>query len=118
MNSKIIAIAVLLLAITTNCGSPSTQELEVIEALNKRFNGYTFSPSKDIVGTHLKVELSNALIDSAKLKSIFDSTICKYKNTRNIAWVYLSVHDMNGEYLFTISKDKSMRYYFSRSDVD
>ncbi|MFZ6014595.1 MAG: hypothetical protein ACOYXT_29920 [Bacteroidota bacterium] len=96
-----------ILLICNSCGSPSKEEVQVINSLNEEFSGYEFKARNEVLGTHLEVQLLNNTIDSADLKLLYDSSVLKYQNLKGLPWVYLSVHDRNDKYLFTIVKNQS-----------
>lgn len=87
------------------CTSPTKEEREVLFNLNSKYNEYQFSTDENYLGTNLKVTLTKNEWDSLSLKNMYDSTIGSYKGSKGIPWVYLSVYDISGTYLFTISKD-------------
>lgn len=109
------------LLITTfifGCSNPSDEELKIINTLNRQYKNYTFTHSKDLIGKQLKIFQNNPVIDSLELMSIYDSSIVKYSGKGSVSWTYLSVHDNNGKYLCTISKDKNQEYSFFRGNED
>lgn len=98
-----------------SCNAPTQQEQRIIHRLNGLYPEYFFSPSDDFIGMRLKVNLSKHRWDSLALKTTYDSTVGKYKETDGVPWAYLCVYDKTDNYLFTISKDNvSGKHIFFR----
>jgi hypothetical protein len=56
------------------------------------------------VGIYLDVKINKSSWDSLEVKNLYDSSVGRFKGRRGISWAYLSVHDKDNKYLFTISK--------------
>lgn len=96
------------------CSSPRKEELIIINKLNDKYTNYEFATAPGPIGTHLNLYLKDASWDSLSLKSLYDSSIQAYSKSEEIPWVYLTVYESSGKYLFTIVKDEERGYIFFR----
>jgi hypothetical protein len=96
------------------CSSPRKEELIIINKLNDKYSNYEFATAPGPIGTHLNLYLKDATWDSLSLKRLYDSSIQAYNKSAGIPWVYLTVYESSGNYLFTIVKDKERGHIFFR----
>ena len=93
--------------VSLSCERPTEAETRAINHLNSEFDKYEFRASSEPLGIYLDVKILTSSWDSIGLRSLYDSSVQKYKGNNGISWTYLSVHDQTNKYLFTISKDHS-----------
>jgi hypothetical protein len=112
MSFRILLFFTLLSLAHASCEKATKEELSAIESLNREFTNFEFSTDDDPVGIYLHVRIVKETWDSAELKKIYDSSVGSFKHKPGVSWAYLSVHDRNEKYLFTISKDEIGSYFF------
>lgn len=104
MTLRKVLFFTLLPLIYLSCENATKEELKAIHQLNDKFKDFEFTPDSAPVGIYLDVKINKASWDSLELKNLYDSSVGRFKGRRGISWAYLSVHDKDNKYLFTISK--------------